>query len=299
MCNNHQFSAAFYISHTPHTRLSRTNSQTCARNMSAKQVDENGAAPVLLHSSPFLIQGDPEEKRALVILNSPIQSPPSPLFQRLWDTSSFRICADGGANRLYRSNPDLIPNLIRGDLDSLETNIRTYYEGKGVSVEKDPGQNDNDLDKALTALTDDYARVIIYGAFGGRFDQEMGCVQALYKWGPQFKHRIVLFDDHTTAFLLPKGCKNEIRLPRYGDIIPPEQCNEFGEGPTCGLIPIGCRCETVVTTGFKWNLDGTTPLEFGGLVSTSNHVSEEVATVEASHPLIFTAEVASGLKNSF
>jgi len=51
------------------------------------------------------------------------------------------------------------------------------------------------------------------------------------------------------------------------------------------------RCESVVTTGLKWNLDGNMPLEFGGLVSSSNHVTDEVVTIETSSPLLFTTEM--------
>jgi Thiamine pyrophosphokinase len=43
----------------------------------------------------------PKTVVAMIILNSPIANPPSPIFQTLWNLSSFRICADGGANRLY------------------------------------------------------------------------------------------------------------------------------------------------------------------------------------------------------
>ena len=298
--------------------------------MAASSVDQvdgtssSSTTPILVHTSPFLrpansntaseTTSNPEKvNQALVILNSPIRTPPSPLFRELWDTSSVRVCADGGANRLYKADATLIPDLIRGDLDSLHPDVRAYYEQKGgVSIERDPCQNSNDLDKALTALLRKQkeeepplllTRVIVYGAFGGRFDQEMGCIQALYKWSAKFQYRMVLFDDNTSAFLLPAGVRNEIRLPHYGDTTQQKQSDDkqqlLGEGPTCGLIPIGCKCDTIVTTGFKWDLDGTIPMEFGGLVSTSNHVSEEVVTVKASHPLIFTAEVTSGLDDSF
>ena len=90
--------------------------------------------------------------------------------------------------------------------------------------------------------------------------------------------------------------KNEIRMPRFGN---PPYKQGLGEGPTCGLIPIGSKCDKVVTSGFKWDLDGSIPLEFGGLVSTSNHLSEPVVTVEASNPLVFTAEVACGIEGVF
>lgn len=290
----------------------------------AARNDNDGSSenlPVLVHTSPLLHQNEDavKENQALVILNSPIHCPPSPLFQQLWEASSVRVCADGGANRLYKASQDLIPNLIRGDLDSLDPSVRAYYESKGVSIERDPDQDSNDLDKALTALVTSlnnnsnnhngkgvggggYTRVIIFGAFGGRFDQEMAAIQALYKWSPRFQYRLVLFDDVTSAFLLPANVKNEIRLPHFGDKKEVETGSNkkiIGEGPTCGLIPIGCKCDSVVTTGFKWDLDGSIPLEFGGLVSTSNHVSEPVVTVQSSHPLIFTAEVYAGLEGLF
>lgn len=43
--------------------------------------------------------GSHERRSALLILNQPI--PDFALLDRLWQNSGFRICADGGANRLY------------------------------------------------------------------------------------------------------------------------------------------------------------------------------------------------------
>lgn len=39
------------------------------------------------------------QKPALLILNQPVAS--LDLLQRLWAHTSYRLCADGGANRLY------------------------------------------------------------------------------------------------------------------------------------------------------------------------------------------------------
>ena len=103
-----------------------------------------------------------------------------------------------------------------------------------------------------------------------------------------------LFDDFTTAFILEGGVSTEIRLSFYGEKPPTEF--EVGDGPTCGLIPIGNKCDTIKTKGLEWNLNGDRALEFGGLVSTSNRIVEEVVTIEPSHPVVFTAEVLSGPK---
>jgi len=284
----------------------------------------------------------PSVQSALIILNSPMQTS-SRIFQHLWNRSSYRICADGGANRLYDattvgsrrdgssssstgnsngvgSGTKYIPDLIKGDLDSLRPEVSSYYESLGTTIERDPCQDTNDLDKALQSVVlyrdgdgnvldssrgrresksksrrDESSalpavmNVYVYGAFGGRFDQEMASIQALYRWADEFSHGLTLYSDETCSFLLPAGVRNEIRLPAI-----PERsadCTQYGEGCTCGLIPLGCRCESVRTTGLKWNLDGTTPLEFGGLVSTSNRIVDDVVTVQSSHPLVFTAEI--------
>lgn len=279
------------------------------------------------HVSPFVSSDDDESDKddvasCLVILNSPISRPPSRIFQHLWDRSNYRICADGGANRLFdatmttrsdtpseKTTPNAyLPDKIKGDLDSLRSEVRGHYEKLGVDVERDRCQDTNDLDKCMQTILarskadnsmDEAAgdkrkmNVYIYGAFGGRFDQEMASIQALYRWADDFSYRLTLYTDETCAFLLPAGETNEINLANIADGEIGGNNRPMGEGVTCGLIPIGCQCESVTTTGLKWNLDGDCPLEFGGLVSTSNRIVEDVVTVKSSQPLVFTTEMIS------
>ena len=65
------------------------------------------------------------------------------------------------------------------------------------------------------------------------------------------------------------------------------EARERGDGHPRG------RCERVVTTGLKWNLDGERPLEFGSLISSSNELVEPLITVETDSPLLWT----TGLKD--
>ena len=80
----------------------------------------------------------------LIILNMPLSQVFAPLFIPI---AKHIICADGGANRLYNSSYRDTPNLrtITGDLDSLEPETKSYYEGRGVEVIQDRDQNTNDL----------------------------------------------------------------------------------------------------------------------------------------------------------
>ncbi|KAJ7054449.1 thiamine pyrophosphokinase [Mycena amicta] len=68
----------------------------------------------------FLL-ADPTTTRALVILNQPFSRG---LFLRLWNSSQWHCCADGGANRLFDTlvgdeRTLYLPQLIKGDLDSI------------------------------------------------------------------------------------------------------------------------------------------------------------------------------------
>ncbi|GKY98186.1 hypothetical protein MPSEU_000776400 [Mayamaea pseudoterrestris] len=237
----------------------------------------------------------------LIILNSPIACPPSPLFDYLWNSSQVRICADGGANRLHNANPKYLPNLIVGDLDSLNDSVRAYYLHQDVNIEQDFDQDCNDLDKALQRCSQK-SRVVIYGAFGGRFDQEMASMQALYKWDSHFPKGLWLYNDETCACLVGgrRAVEDASSQRKYVVTmkLPNDEMDESRfpcEGPTCGLIPLATPCRRVTTDGFKWNLANQRS-EFGrdGIVSTSNHMMGKAVTIESSDPLVFTAEVHSG-----
>ena len=69
---------------------------------------------------------------------------------------------------------------------------------------------------------------------------------------------------------------------------PPATC------PT-GLLPVGGRCDSVSTTGLRWDLDEQA-MEFGGLVSSSNELlrgkgGAMQVDVATSDPLLWTTVV--------
>jgi thiamine pyrophosphokinase len=125
------------------------------------------------------------------------------------------------------------------------------------------------------------------GAFGGRFDQEISNIHALFRWQNKF-HRIVLMGDNNVTFLVEPGLHT---------IIPVNAM----EGKKCGILPLGGKVNKVTTTGLKWNLINQ-EIDLGSFISTSNEIVIQIpkeknnektenfnkVTIETSDSLIWT-----------
>jgi len=240
------------------------------------------------HYNSWLLPTPGSASATLVILNSPASPELGGALVNLWDAGAFGtvICADGGANRLYDAlsfdegkRERFTPSFIKGDLDSLRPDVATFYESKGCKLLRDPDQDNNDLEKCISLAVSmsqhSEQPIIVYGAFGGRFDQQMSAFHSLALFRDK---RIVLIGDGNLAFLLHgDNVQHDITLV------------EGKEGPGCALIPLYGPCKEVTTEGLKWNLQGQA-LAFGQLVSTSNEVQGAVR-VKTCHDLVWVCNV--------
>lgn len=131
----------------------------------------NSEHPIMIHYNDFLLTSEQKQNSSpvsptlsssfistssliyhLILVNSPCV--PISTVKRIWRSShptSMKLCADGGANRLYDSfyrprgkkddaqeegkeqrredrREDYLPDAIIGDLDSLRSDVREYYE---------------------------------------------------------------------------------------------------------------------------------------------------------------------------
>lgn len=90
------------------------------------------------------------------------------------------IAVDGGANHLYKMG--IVPNYILGDLDSIDNDVRSYYENSNVVFKKFPSKKD-EIDSQLAVLLVEEVGLLgidIYAGLGGRIDHELANIQLLY-----------------------------------------------------------------------------------------------------------------------
>ena len=253
------------------------------------------AGRVIVHRGlGHILTGSARQRTSVVIGNRPLAhraGGQASLWSRVWAASSSHFCADGGINRLFdvlEKDPSLggpgafAPTAVVGDLDSARADVLAEFERHGLHVQRSWDQDRNDLEKALAAVVE-YApetnTIVVFGAMGGRFDQEMASLHAVLHFTTPDR-QVVLISDNSLVTVLVPG-KHELHL------------DTAVEGPQCGLFPFTGPAEGVRTEELEWNLDGSTPLCFGQFISSSNRATGAVVTVDTPNaPLLFTTVLA-------
>jgi thiamine pyrophosphokinase len=232
---------------------------------------------------------------AIIILNQPLKLP-FLVYQDLWSNSCYNIAADGGANRVYgfnksnASQKDLPLNTVIGDLDSLLPEAHSYWGSKGVPVIHDEDQYSTDFMKAVNHIREKQEKsldIVVLGGLGGRVDQGMSVLHQLYTYQKKPGYpdgKMFLLSTEAITFVLKAGRHRIKAKAKYG-----ENGLGAGLGKHVGIIPL--REPSVITTkGLEWDVkDWAT--EFGGQMSTSNHVKEEWVTIETTKDVLFTIDL--------
>ena len=119
-------------------------------------------------------------KTACLVLNGQLEDYDYIREVRDYNTYELIIAVDGGANHLYRLG--IMPNYILGDLDSIDDDIRSYYEASDVVFKKFPTKKDEtDAELAVWMVEEEgLLGIDIYAALGGRIDHELANIQLLY-----------------------------------------------------------------------------------------------------------------------
>lgn len=185
----------------------------------------------------------------------------------LLNLDDYIICADGGTYHALVLG--LKPNLVVGDMDSLDKDQCKELEKIGVPIELFPhDKNETDLELAINrAVEQDAEEILIVGALGGRLDQTLGNIGLLAD--AQLAKRNIRLDDGIEEIFF---CRDQSQVHgRSGDIV--------------SLIPWGNPVHGVQTQGLKWVLHRETlfPEKTRGI---SNEMTDNLASVSIETGLL-------------
>ena len=109
--------------------------------------------------------------RVLVIANGEI--PSSKVVNNLLQNCDFIVACDGGLNHCNKL--EIIPNLLCGDLDSIDSDLSEGLNSEYTDVIQMQNQDKSDLSKALSYLRDEgFTSIDVIGIEGGRLDHQFG-----------------------------------------------------------------------------------------------------------------------------
>lgn len=174
--------------------------------------------------------------RAVVVANGVMQ--PGARLRALWNDANLRLAADGGA-RSARLFLHRAPDVVIGDMDSLDDDTRAWLETNHVELVRfPPAKDQTDLELALDlARTRGAGDLIVLGALGGRVDQSVG--------------NILLLSRLPGVRLMDRG--GEVWVP------PTTTATIVGHaGELVSLIPLDAAVEGIVTDGLQYPLRAET-----------------------------------------
>jgi thiamine pyrophosphokinase len=206
-------------------------------------------------------------KGAIIFANGKMEKPPEIL--SILETSDLLIAADGGTHNCEALG--ITPDVIIGDLDSMDPNEVTSYQDASVKLIRYPTHKDeSDLELALTyALAHRFREIIIIGGLGERWDMTM--INILLMAHPKFSGLNIRLLDGTQELLLLK----------------PGNITEFSgkPGDILSLIPLAGDACGIITQGLEYPLNDET-LQFGESKGVSNVFIAECAQIAFKQGLL-------------
>ena len=177
------------------------------------------------------------EKKYVIFLNGEYKYSQE-FMDKLVSKNAVCFCADGGANFAFKYGK--IPEVIVGDLDSIEKKVLEYYKSKNILIKKFPKDKDfTDFELILKEINkisknkNFVEKIFVVGGLGKRIDMTLSNLFIMEKY-----KNLVFLQENEEIFYAEKSfvLKNK------------KDC-EFS------IIPISEKVEKLTLKGFKFETD--------------------------------------------
>ncbi|TID21053.1 hypothetical protein CANINC_003548 [Pichia inconspicua] len=267
------------------------------------------------------------ETNILLILNQKINIHPL-LFKNIWNSSTLRICADGGLDRLNEYNDSYIPDYVVGDLDSVTNRNLNFYSSIGTNIILQSSQFYMDFTKAVSVAKvhlvnknflinlpdtidsvekyvdsidfpkiNDSLKFLILGGIGGRFDQTLQIISQVYQNSiidNTIQFALLNSEHNEIIHFLKKGI-NFINYPKFNEN---NELEIFGNITTkskpnlrnVGILPLTSPA-IISTNGLKWDVINWSTSITTKVSSSNLQVAKEGFIIETNQPIFINLEL--------
>ena len=177
------------------------------------------------------------EKKYVIFLNGEYKYSQE-FIDKLVSENTVCFCADGGANFAFKYGK--IPEVIVGDLDSIEKGVLEYYEKKNVLMKKFPKDKDfTDFELILKEINkilenkNFVEKIFVVGGLGKRIDMTLSNLFIMEKY-----KNLVFLQENEEIFYVEKSF-----------VLKNKKEYEFS------IIPISEKVEKLTLKGFKFETD--------------------------------------------
>lgn len=192
---------------------------------------------------------------AIIILNGEI--PKKKILTDFLKTANLVIAADGGGNHL--NSFGILPDIVIGDLDSLNESSYNYFTKNNVKIKKINEQDTTDFEKCLIYCKKKKVKEVnVFGALSMRPDHTLNNFSILKRYSGIFE--IKLFSNEFEIFFIKK--KIEFKYKK-GEII--------------SLLALP-KSTGITTKGLKYELNNE-KLEFGIREGSSNEAVSDLISI--------------------
>ena len=202
--------------------------------------------------------------RAVVFANGILSSAAE--VRPLLDPADRIIAADGGA--LHCRRLGLNPAEIVGDLDSLDPEVLSYFQGRGSRIHRHPARKDRtDLELALMlAVKGGAEEILVLGALGARWDMTAANIMLLLS--PMLAKVRVRLIDGACEFRLLDSSGTHVVAGREGDLL--------------SLLPLSGDVHGISLKGLEYALEDES-LPLGSTRGISNLIRRPPVRISLRH----------------
>jgi thiamine pyrophosphokinase len=198
-----------------------------------------------------------------------------PRLHALLREAALVVCADGGAAHALAAG--VRPQVIVGDMDSLDPAVLAHWEAQGVEVLRYPAAKDEtDLELAIgCAVARGADEVALLATLGGRLDQALANVLLLTS--PALGGVALRLEEEETSAVALRGGGGSLTI-------------EGRAGDTVSLLPLSAEVTGVTTARLRYPLRAE-PLLRGPTRGVSNEMEEATAEVRVESGLLLVVHL--------